>query len=36
MLLGMTTTKTVLAVLQSTIVYFEKHKLESPRLNAEH
>ena len=32
----MTTTKTVLAVLQSTTVYFEKHKVESPRLNAEH
>jgi release factor glutamine methyltransferase len=28
--------KTVLEVLQSTTAYFEKHKVESPRLNAEH
>ena len=34
--LGMTTTKTVLEVLQSTTAYFEKHRIESPRLNAEH
>jgi release factor glutamine methyltransferase len=27
---------TVLEVLQSTIAYFQKHKIESPRLNAEH
>ena len=32
----MTNTKTLLEVLQSTTVYFEKHKIESPRLNAEH
>jgi len=29
-------TKTVLEVLQSTTVYFERHKIENPRLNAEH
>ncbi len=28
--------KTVLEVLQSTTAYFERHKVESPRLNAEH
>jgi release factor glutamine methyltransferase len=28
-------TKTVLEVLQSTTVYFERHKIENPRLNAE-
>jgi release factor glutamine methyltransferase len=28
--------RTVLEVLQSTTAYFEKHKVESPRLNAEH
>jgi release factor glutamine methyltransferase len=28
--------KTVLEVLQSTTVYFEKHKVENPRLSAEH
>ena len=27
---------TVLEVLQSTTAYFKKHKIESPRLNAEH
>jgi release factor glutamine methyltransferase len=27
---------TVLEVLQSTTGYFQKHKIESPRLNAEH
>jgi release factor glutamine methyltransferase len=32
----MINTKTLLEVLQSTTVYFEKHKIESPRLNAEH
>jgi release factor glutamine methyltransferase len=32
----MTKTKTVLDVLQSTTVYFKKHKVDSPRLNAEH
>ena len=32
----MTNTKTLLEVLQSTTAYFEKHKIESPRLNAEH
>ncbi len=32
----MTDTKTVLQVLQSTTAYFEKHQIESPRLNAEH
>ena len=31
----MTNTKTVLEVLQSTTAYFEKHQIESPRLNAE-
>jgi release factor glutamine methyltransferase len=31
-----TETKTLLEVLQSTTGYFEKHKIESPRLNAEH
>jgi release factor glutamine methyltransferase len=29
-------TKTLLEVLQSTTAYFEKHGIESPRLNAEH
>jgi release factor glutamine methyltransferase len=29
-------TKTVLEVLQSTTTYFQKHQIESPRLNAEH
>ncbi len=28
--------KTVLEVLQSTTAYFQKHQIESPRLNAEH
>src|SRR2546430_5597826 len=32
----MTNTKTLLEVLQSTTAYFTKHKIESPRLNAEH
>ena len=32
----MSQAKTVLEVLQSTTVYFEKHKVENPRLNAEH
>ena len=32
----MTNTKTLLEVLQSTTVYFTNHKIESPRLNAEH
>ena len=32
----MTQTKTLLEVLQSTTAYFTKHKIESPRLNAEH
>jgi release factor glutamine methyltransferase len=32
----MTTTKTLLEVLQSTTAYFTKHKIENPRLNAEH
>jgi release factor glutamine methyltransferase len=32
----MTKTKTLLEVLQSTTVYFTKHKIENPRLNAEH
>src|SRR6266568_8972941 len=32
----MTKTKTLLEVLQSTTAYFTKHKIESPRLNAEH
>ena len=32
----MTQRKTLLEVLQSTTAYFAKHKIESPRLNAEH
>jgi release factor glutamine methyltransferase len=32
----MTKTKTLLEVLQSTTAYFTKHKIDSPRLNAEH
>ena len=32
----MTEPKTLLEVLQSTTAYFTKHKIESPRLNAEH
>src|SRR4029077_20424233 len=32
----MTNTKTLLEVLQSTTAYFTNHKIESPRLNAEH
>ena len=28
--------KTVLEILQSTTAYFQKHQIESPRLNAEH
>ena len=32
----MTKTKTVLEVLQGTTVYFKKHDVENPRLNAEH
>ena len=32
----MTNTKTLLEILQSTTAYFTKHKIESPRLNAEH
>jgi release factor glutamine methyltransferase len=32
----MTTTRTVLEVLQSTTAYFQKHNIENPRLNAEH
>jgi len=32
----MTNTKTLLEVLQSTTAYFQKRKIESPRLNAEH
>ncbi|HXY61094.1 MAG TPA: peptide chain release factor N(5)-glutamine methyltransferase [Chthoniobacterales bacterium] len=32
----MTTTKTVIEVLQSTTAYFQKHQIEGPRLNAEH
>jgi release factor glutamine methyltransferase len=32
----MTKTKTLLEVLQSTTAYFTKHKIENPRLNAEH
>jgi len=31
-----TQTKTLLEILQSTTAYFQKHKIESPRLNAEH
>jgi release factor glutamine methyltransferase len=34
--LDMTKTKSLLEVLQSTTAYFTKHKIESPRLNAEH
>jgi release factor glutamine methyltransferase len=34
--LEMTNTKTLLEVLQSTTAYFNKHKIENPRLNAEH
>src|SRR5205814_8072323 len=29
-------TRTLLEILQSTTAYFTKHKIESPRLNAEH
>jgi len=32
----MTKTKTLLEVLQSTTAYFTKHKIDNPRLNAEH
>ena len=32
----MTKTKTLLDVLQSTTAYFTRHKIENPRLNAEH
>jgi release factor glutamine methyltransferase len=32
----MTKTKSLLEVLQSTTAYFTKHKIENPRLNAEH
>jgi len=32
----MTKTKTVLEVLQATSLYFKKHNVENPRLNAEH
>ncbi|HET9800616.1 MAG TPA: peptide chain release factor N(5)-glutamine methyltransferase, partial [Chthoniobacterales bacterium] len=32
----MTEPKTLLEVLQSTTAYFTKHKIQSPRLNAEH
>src|SRR6266699_1781393 len=32
----MTKTKTLLEVLQSTTAYFRKHKIDNPRLNAEH
>src|SRR5438552_2082719 len=32
----MTKTRTLLEILQSTTGYFTKHKIESPRLNAEH
>jgi release factor glutamine methyltransferase len=32
----MTNTKTLLEVLHSTTAYFTKHKIENPRLNAEH
>src|SRR6266513_4621708 len=32
----MTKAKTLLEVLQSTTAYFTKHKIENPRLNAEH
>jgi release factor glutamine methyltransferase len=34
--LGMTTTKTLLDILQSTTAYFTRHRIQSPRLNAEH
>ncbi len=34
--LDMTKAKSLLEVLQSTTAYFTKHKIESPRLNAEH
>src|SRR5260370_27101262 len=34
--LGMTKTKTLLEVLQSTTAYFQKHNVDNPRLNAEH
>src|SRR5260370_10706338 len=34
--LGMTMTKTLLEVMQSTTAYFTKHEIENPRLNAEH
>src|SRR2546421_2532441 len=32
----MTKAKSLLEVLQSTTAYFTKHKIENPRLNAEH
>src|SRR5947208_16070511 len=32
----MTKAKSLLEVLQSTTAYFQKHKIENPRLNAEH
>jgi len=32
----MTKIMTVLEVLQSTTEYFKKHKIDNPRLNAEH
>ena len=34
--LDMTKTKTLLEVLQSTTAYFRKHRIDNPRLNAEH
>jgi len=34
--LDMTTTKSLLEVLQSTTAYFTRHKIDNPRLNAEH
>src|SRR6059058_5977085 len=34
--LDMTKAKSLLEVLQSTTAYFQKHKIENPRLNAEH
>src|SRR5205085_7046473 len=34
--LDMTKAKSLLKVLQSTTAYFQKHKIENPRLNAEH